>query len=122
MSYSECIDCLANGMPVAVCSNVGFGEGQCTRDSEGFLTRKRFPWWHCMLIGGFDDASSRPGALIFNSWGPDWVNGPTRHGQPEGTFWADADTIDSMLQQGDSFALSAYLGYPALTIPPYVLY
>jgi hypothetical protein len=121
-SYQECIDCIANGMPVVVCSNVGFGDGKCKRDSDGFLTRKRAPWWHCMLFGGFDDSYRRPGCVCFNSWGYDWVYGPTRHDQPSGTFWVDAETVDAMLRQGDSFALSAYMGYPRLNIPPYVLY
>lgn len=121
-SYQECIDCIANGWPVVVCSNVGFGNGKCKRDSEGFLTRKRAPWWHCMLFAGFDDAYRRPGCLCFNSWGWDWVYGPTRHDQPGGTFWVDAKTVDAMLRQGDSFALSAYVGYPKLDLPPYILY
>jgi len=121
-SYDECIDCIANGMPVVVCSNVGFGSGTCRRDSEGFLTRKRRPWMHAMLFGGFDDKYRRKGCLCFNSWGYDWVTGPTRLNQPSGTFWVDAATVDAMLRQGDSFALSAFVGYPKLNLPPYILY
>jgi hypothetical protein len=121
-SYSELRDCIKNGWPVVVCSNVGFGEGRCKRDSEGFLTRRRRPWMHCMMFGAYDDKYRRPGALCFNSWGYDWVYGPTRHDQPGGTFWVDAETVDAMLRQGDSFALSAYVGFPRLNIPPYILY
>ena len=121
-SYSDLRDCIANGSPVVVCSNVGFGSGTCRRDSEGFLTRKRAPWYHCMLFGGFDDKHRRPGALCFNSWGEKWIYGPTRGEQPNSTFWVDADTVDTMLRQGDSFALSAYVGYPKLNIPPYILF
>jgi len=120
-SYSEMRDCIANGSPVIVCSNVGFGEGHCRRDSEGFLTRKRRPWYHAMLFAGYDDKYTRPGALCFNSWGEGWVSGPTRGPMPAGTFWIDADTVDAMLRQGDSFAISAYVGYPRLNIPPYIL-
>lgn len=122
-SYKECIDCIANGMPVIVCSSVGFGSGdKIRRDSEGFLTRSRKPWMHSMLFAGFDDKYRRKGCLCFNSWGEHWVYGPTRHNQPSGTFWVDADTVDSMLRQGDSFAISAYVGFPRLDIPPYILY
>jgi len=121
-SYREMCDCIYNGCPVVVCSSVGFGNGGiCTRDSEGFLTRKRRPWYHCMLFGGYDDEYRRPGGLCFNSWGIDWINGPTRGPQPLGTFWVDASTVDRMLSEGDSFALSGYVGYPRLVIPPYVL-
>lgn len=120
-SYSELRDSIANGCPVIVCSNVGFGRVVCVRDADGFLTRKRSPWYHAMLFAAYDDVFRRPGALCFNSWGADWVVGPTRGEQPEGTFWIDADTVDVMLRQDDSFAISAYVGYPRLNIPPYIL-
>jgi len=68
-SYSELRDSIANGYPVIVCSDVGFGNGNCTRDKDGFLTRKRMPWYHAMLFGAYDDKFHRPGALCFNSWG-----------------------------------------------------
>jgi len=45
-----------------------------------------------------------------------WVYGPKRHGQPEGSFWADASVIDRGLRQGDSIAMSAYLGYPRMDL------
>lgn len=120
-SYSDLRDSIANGCPVIVCSNVGFGRGTCVRDADGFLTRKRSPWYHAMLFAAYDDVFRRPGALCFNSWGTDWIKGPTRGDQPEGTFWIDAGTVNAMLRQGDSFAISAYVGYPRLNIPPYIL-
>jgi len=74
-----------------------------------------------MLAASFDDEYRRPGALIYNSWGDQWVYGPTRGPQPSGTFWVDASTIDRMLSEGDSFAFSAYVGFPKVTIPNYIL-
>lgn len=121
-SYSDMCDCIFNGSPVMVCSNVGFGNGQCRRDSEGFLTRKRAPWYHAMLLWGYDDEYRRPGALCQNSWGYDWIFGPTRGPQPDGSFWIDADTVDVMLRQGDSFAFSGLQGFPRVDIPPFILY
>jgi hypothetical protein len=121
-SYSDLCDLVYNGTPVMVCSNVGFGSGTCTRDSEGFLTRKRRPWYHAMLFGGYDDSYRRKGALAFNSWGEKWVGGPTRGPQPGSTFWVDASTVDAMLRQGDSFAFSAYVGFPRVIVPPFILY
>jgi hypothetical protein len=121
-SYADMCDCIYNGSPVMVCSNVGFGNGNCTRDSEGFLTRKRSPWYHAMLFAGYDDEYRRPGALCFNSWGENWISGPTRGPQPPGTFWIDASTVDAMLRQGDSFAFSSFVGFPRVVIPPYILY
>lgn len=119
-NYEDLCDCIYNGYPVMVCSGVGFGQSNWTRDSEGFLTR-RGQWWHAMLFAGYDDEYRRPGALCFNSWG-DWVKGPTRGPQPRGTFWIDAATVDSMLKQSDSFAFSDFVGFPSRVIPPYILY
>jgi hypothetical protein len=121
-SYVDLCDCLYNGCPVMVCSNVGFGSGTCRRDSEGFLTRKRSPWYHAMTFLGYDDEYRRKGALCFNSWGENWVTGPTRGPQPSSTFWVDANTVDSMLRQGDSFAFSGYIGFPRINIPPYIFF
>lgn len=110
-TWESCCDCIYNGYPVAVCSNQGFYTRN-GRDSKGFLRPSRNPWYHCMLIAGVDDQDSRPGGLIINSWGSEWIWGPTRHNQPAGSFWADADVIERMLKQEDSIALSCYAGYP----------
>jgi hypothetical protein len=110
-SWDEARDAVANGYPVTMCSNVGFSIRR-GRDSEGFLPPGRQPWYHAMLIAGIDDNPRRPGGLIINSWGSDWIDGPTRLGQPLGSFWADASTIDRAMRQGDSIAISSYVGYP----------
>lgn len=121
-SYEDLRDCIYNGSPVMVCSNVGFGNGRCVRDSQGFLRRRRSPWYHAMLFAGYDDEYERKGALCLNSWGADWISGPTRGSQPPGSFFIDSSTVTAMLRQGDSFAFSAFVGFPRLHIPPYVLH
>jgi len=68
-SYEQLCDCIYNGYPVMVCSDVGFGNGHCRRDREGFLRRRAWPWPHAMVFGAYDDEYKRPGALCFNSWG-----------------------------------------------------
>lgn len=108
-SWEEARDSVANGFPVPLCSNQGFRVGT-GRDKDGFLPPGG-RWAHCMLLAGIDDKSSRPGGLIINSWG-NFVGGPKRHGQPDGSFWADASVIDRMTKQGDSVAISSYAGYP----------
>ena len=107
-TWEEARDAIANGYPIALCSDVGFTS---SRDRDGFADR-RGTWNHSMLLAGIDDTSSRPGGLIINSWGDNWIDGPTRFDQPIGSFWAEADVIESMLRQDDSFALSSYVGYP----------
>jgi hypothetical protein len=107
-SWPEARDSVYNGYPVAMGSSVGFGS---TRDRDGFLSPEG-EWYHETLLVGMDDEDGRPGGVIMNSWGDDWVDGPTRHDQPVGSFWADAKTIDGMLKQGDSQSMSHYVGYP----------
>jgi hypothetical protein len=119
-SWEECRDAVANGYPVTMCSNIGF---TTRRDRDGFLRRGRRPWYHAMAIIGVDDEYRRSGGLIQNSWGGDiWVSGPKRHEQPDGSFWCDAATIDAAMKQGDSIALSGYVGYPRQDIPDYTIW
>jgi hypothetical protein len=108
-TYEEARDALAQGYPVPVASSQGFA---MSRDAKGFA-RPRGSWAHQMCFIAVDDADPRPGLLCMNSWGPDWISGPTRHDQPPGSFWVDAEVADRMLRQGDSFAASHYEGFPA---------
>lgn len=117
-TWNQACDAVANGYPVIICSNQGFTE---TRDNQGFATADG-TWLHCMLLAGIDTISRRPGGLLINSWGPDWITGPTRYGQPAGSFWAEAETIHDMLQEEDSFAISHYKGYPRQRYLDYQLY
>ncbi len=123
-SYEETRDAIANGYPVIFCSNFGFNP-ECRqhnpggRDDMGFL-RRCGEWWHAMCGIGVDD-TKRPGVLIQNSWGPNWVGGPKRLEQPDGSFWVDAETIDGMCAMGDTYALSQFLGFPAQRLD-YILF
>jgi len=121
-TFDEACDAIANGYPVTLCSNVGFGMSSeyWVRDRDGFL-RRRGLWGHAMLGIGFDRKYRRRGICIQNSWG-NWVTGPTRHNQPAGSFWCDEETINSMLAQGDCHALSGYVGYPRVDIPDYEIW
>ncbi|KPK54996.1 MAG: hypothetical protein AMS22_05070 [Thiotrichales bacterium SG8_50] len=118
-SWEECRDAVANGYPVVMCCNIGFWT---KRDKDGFLRRRRKPWYHAQVILGVDDEYRRPGALVVNSWGENWVSGPTRHEQPAGSYWCDAATVDAAMKQGDSIALSGYVGYPQRDVPDYILW
>ena len=111
-TYEELEDALANGYPVPVCSNQGF---TLERDEEGFCKAKG-KWGHCMLIVGVR-AGDRPGACIFQSWGPEMPSGPLALDQPPNTFWADRDVVAKMLAMEDSWALSQFEGYPGQSIP-----
>lgn len=116
-NFSELSKAIGSGFPVAICSNVGF---TFTRDSAGFCKPKG-SWSHAMSAiskrGG-----SRPGALIWNSWGNSSNSGkhfPENMPSPfrGSTFWVDADVIDRMCGQGDSFSMSNYDGFPPRKLP-----
>lgn len=102
-------DCVSAGSPVLLCSKIGY-TNVC--DRQGFLKRGK-PWWHAMLVIGVDRRKGkREGGCILNSWGPSWLT-QTQHelGTPAGAFWADAANIDLAIKQGDSYALSDFVGF-----------
>lgn len=99
-TWDELVAALHAGSPVTICTGQGF---TLTRDNQGFCSPQG-TWGHCMFIAGvrFD----RPGACVVQSWGPDMPSGPTGLGQPPFSFWVDQSTIESILAEGDSWALS----------------
>lgn len=106
-TYEDVIDSLYNGYPVIICSNQGFAS---KRDDDGFA-RAQGSWGHCMALLSFDDEYKRPGCLCVNSWGPAWITGPKRHDQPDGSFWMDAEIVERIVKQGDSWAISGFKGF-----------
>lgn len=108
-SFTEARAAIAHGYPVAVCSDQGF---TLERDADGFcLPRGR--WGHCMCFIGVTNGR-RPGLCCLQSWGPNVPTGPMGLGDPPPwSFWVDAEIADRMLAEGDSWALSAFVGFPA---------
>jgi hypothetical protein len=112
-SATEAKRAIQQGYPIAQGSSVGFGNvGPHRRDKDGFLKRSG-SWGHCMACIGYI-GGKRPGFLILNSWGEDWVAGPTGgHDIPPGSFFVDESTYDSMVKEGDAIAFSDAVGFPA---------
>lgn len=110
-SWEQAADSVANGFPVLLCSSIGYNQ---ETDREGFLQHMGIEWYHAMLLVGIDRRrGKRQGGCIANSWGDNWVTGPQHElGTIPGGFWADAENIDLAIREGDSFALSNYVGYP----------
>ncbi len=111
-TWAELVAALKNGYPVSICTARGFN---LSRDTQGFC-RMQGRWGHCMFIAGvrFD----RPGACIVQSWGPDMPSGPQDLGQPSFSFWADQQAIESILGEGDSWALSKSPDFQKRELPP----
>jgi hypothetical protein len=110
----EARDALANGYGLSVCSSFGFN---VYRDREGFC-RRDGRWNHAMAWIAVDDASDRRGFLIQNSWG-NYVTGPKRHGQPDGSFWIDWKVAGKMINQRGAWAFSNVDGFPPRQLPDY---
>lgn len=108
-SFAEARAAIANGYPVAVCSDRGF---TMQRDRDGFCS-PRGEWNHCMCFIGVRNGV-RPGLCCLQSWGPNVPGGPIGIGNhPDCAFWVDAEVADRMLSLGDSWALSTFDGFPA---------
>ncbi len=101
-------DMLCNGYPLSVCSGQGFA---MSRDSEGYC-HTQGEWAHCMMWSAYRDDKKR--FLVEQSWGQNTPDGPLGNLDiPDNAFWIDWDVADHMLKGEDSFALSAFQGFPA---------
>lgn len=122
-SWEEAKRALANGNGIAVASGQGF---TAKRDARG-VAAARGSWQHSMCLDGYhvDEGTGLEFGHIENSWsnlpdqsgrrtGTPYHSGPTGWGNPTTAgFWADAPIIDRMLREGDSWAFSGAVGFPA---------
>jgi hypothetical protein len=103
-------DAIANGYCISVCSMYGFSS---RRDKHG-IAAKSGSWAHAMAWIGMDDTHEIYNETLFlvqNSWGV-WNNGPTRHDQPEGSFWIRERDAAGMLSANGSWVFSDVDGFP----------
>ena len=106
-SFDDACKALSSGYAISVCSSRGFTYG---RDKEGFCTPSGV-WNHCMALVGYKK-TGRAGGFILNSWGASAHHGPIGEGNPSPAgFWADADVVDKMLKQKDSWAFAGVNGF-----------
>lgn len=110
-TFEEAAKALLSGYPITVASGVGF-EGKKERHGDKIFLRRGGTWQHQMAVIGIDLDPSRPGGYIQNSWSADWQP-DCPDGAPPGGFWADADVLNKMFGEEDSFAFSQFNGFPA---------
>jgi len=109
-SYTEVRDAIGNYYPVIVCSNRGFKMTPVVDKGKSWGVPSG-QWGHCMCFIGVDDDPARPGCYLLNSWGKD-AHGVPADDAPPGGMWVDAETVNSMVSMGDSFAFSNLNGFP----------
>lgn len=111
-TWDELVAAVTSGYPVTIASSIGFNSGN--RDADGFC-RAAGTWMHQMAVIGVrfeQHGSPRDGALILNSWGPSYVGGGKWPADmPDGSFWASREAIQSILNQGDSYAIGSVDGF-----------
>lgn len=110
-TWDELVAALTNGYPVTICTGSGF---TMERDHDGFC-RQTGRWGHCMFVAGV--RHDRPGACIVQSWGPNVPKGPLGLDQPDYSFWADRRAIESILAEGDSWALAKAPAFKGRDLP-----
>jgi len=99
-SVEEAWSLIGAGHPLNQCSDLGFAT---SRDSDGAL-KQTGQWGHSMaLIGRRTTASGRKLFICINSWGEDWVKGPTYEDQPQGSFGIDYEVVAKAVAQQDMF-------------------
>lgn len=109
-SWTDVKRAVQQGYPVAVCSDQGF---RMDRNAQG-VARPSGRWMHAMCVCGVATIGGRECGFVLNSWGDRaHTGGRWPDDMPDAGFWAEAAVIDRMVRQGDSFALSDVVGFPA---------
>lgn len=115
LSFNSAAWHLQNRRGIAICSDVGFEngpQGTTLRDKDGFAS-PRGKWPHCMFLMSVR-MGRRPGCLCVNQWPAQMVQGPEGPTKlPPCSWWIDADVVDLILKQNDSYTVTGYKGYPA---------
>jgi len=119
-SFNDVRDVVCSWRPVTVASNRGFST---VRDSRGFC-RPQGTWNHQMCIRGAGVAKGNiPFGVIQQSWGLSPTGNDTlilETGEevklPEGCFAVEAQVIDGMVKQEDSWGFSDIKGFEPRTI------
>jgi hypothetical protein len=112
MSANDVRDALVAGKSVTVSSDVGFEPFH--RNAEG-LCKPGGSWPHCMCVTGY--RADKNWFLIDQSWGPDQPNGPIGDMDiPSYSFWIEANVMDRMVKQGDTWILTGLNGWDSDTM------
>lgn len=108
-TYEQARDAILNGYAVTVASGRGFTRNEV---KQGKLWGLPYGGWnHQMSFIGVDDDSQRPGLYCLNSWGADAHPNPPDDAPPGG-FWVDAEVVNKMFSERDSFVFSQFDGFP----------
>ena len=111
-TWDDLVAAISNGYPVTICTNQGFN---LTRDSDGFC-RRRAPGATAWSSGGC--ASIAQGHAFSRAGDPISPSGPMVLDQPSFSFWAEQKVVESILGEGDCWALSKAPAFVQRDLPP----
>lgn len=108
----EVRDAIVNGYPCTIASMWG-GRMKCPVEDGLLMNQRSTSWPHQMCVLAWQE-HDRHGEVFWiqNSWGPG-VHGTCPSGAPPGGFWVRKKDMDGIAREGDSFAFSAFQGFPA---------
>lgn len=121
-SFNEARDAICAGHGITVASNIGY-EGIRSnrvfgRDSTG-RARRGGTWNHQMCFTGY--RADRDELLQDQSWGPDSPDGPIGDIEiPSYSFWTSRADAEAQISQGDTWAFSAFDGWPAQQLDQFI--
>lgn len=98
---------LKAGCPCPISSDQGF---TMTRDSNGVCSPQG-QWGHCMCVIGLFMIGGSRYFVILQSWGQMCPDGPVPYQGPDNSFGCDEQTMQNIIGQNDSYALSALAGF-----------
>jgi hypothetical protein len=106
----EVRDAICNGYPVTIASN--FGTKRFDTIDGKLVARGDDNWSHQMCLIAYDGSGSQPLWYCLNSWGGPAHPTPLQ-GEPPGGFWITSKQLAGILRENDSFAFSAFDGFPS---------
>jgi hypothetical protein len=113
-SATEARDAICAGYPVTIASD--FGTKTLVNRYNRWVAKGDDRWMHQMCCIAYDGTQAEPLFLILNSWGPNAHKAPLGD-EPAGSFWVTLKQMDFICRQGDSWAYSAFDGFPLQTLP-----
>lgn len=111
-SAAEVRDAICNGFPVTIASG-WWGTTDIPVVNGRRVARRTQSWGHQQCLLAYD--GSQKGEPLFyclNSWGPKAHPDPMQ-GEPPGGYWIRSSDVDRICKEGDSWAFSAFDGFPA---------
>lgn len=110
-SAAEARDAICNGFPVTIASG-WWGTNNIPVVDGRRVAQRTTSWGHQQCLIAYDGSGREPLFYCLNSWGPNAHPAPMQ-GEPPGGYWIRMKDVEHICGEGDSWALSAFDGFPS---------